>query len=305
MPLLTIDHVTQRFGGVIAVSDVSFEIEKGKKIGIIGPNGAGKTTLFNCLTGFYKPTSGNVIFHDTKDINLSKKRVDQITELGFARTFQNIRLFRDLTILDNIKIIGRTNFTADELNHIDAIVYPEKNQRNTDSPAAQPISSGSVQTNSDTQTAATQAMQAIPANNNAKQGNDKTPLVHIEQRYSVDKKGNKVDNFFRAWIMANVQANNDSAIIMKKKASKEYTKFAEELCLVAYPSASDDEKKAFEKEWRAFAREYIHACKTDKAYTTTLFGFVNMNEDDLVNKIISEIETVTQVYPKSIGLEDL
>ncbi|NLC64761.1 MAG: ABC transporter ATP-binding protein [Erysipelothrix sp.] len=104
MPLLKIDHVTQRFGGVIAVSDVSFEIEKGKKIGIIGPNGAGKTTLFNCLTGFYKPTSGNVIFHDTKDINLSKKRVDQITELGFARTFQNIRLFKDLTILDNIKI---------------------------------------------------------------------------------------------------------------------------------------------------------------------------------------------------------
>jgi len=134
---------------------------------------------------------------------------------------------------------------------------------------------------------------------------NKTPFVHIAQRYSTDKKGNKVDNFFRAWIMANVQANNDSAILIKKKAAKEYTKFAEDLCLVAYQSAADDEKKAFEKEWRAFAREYIHSCKTDKAYTTTLFGFVNMGEDELISKIITEVEIVTQRYPRSIGLEDL
>ena len=105
--------------------------------------------------------------------------------------------------------------------------------------------------------------------------------------------------------MANVQANNDSSIIIKKKAAKDYTKFAGELCLVAYQSASDEEKKSFEKEWHAFAKEYLHTCKTDKAYTTTLFGFVNMSDEDLTKKIITEIEIVSQKYPRSIGLEDL
>ena len=190
-------------------------------------------------------------------------------------------------ILDNIKIIGRTTFTADELNRIDAIIYPEKAQASvTPSPQAVPI-------------------QTVSTSSNAKQESDKTPFVHIAERYSVDKKGNKVDNFFRAWLMANVQANNDSAIIIKKRAAKDYTKFAKELCLVAYQTASDEEKKAFEKEWRAFSREYIHSCKTDKAYTTTLFGFVNMDEDDLTKKILTEIEIVSQRYPRSIGLEDL
>ncbi len=104
MTLLTIDHLTQRFGGIVAISDVNFKVEKGNKIGIIGPNGAGKTTLFNCLTGFYSPTEGSVTYHSDKDINLSKKKVHEITKLGFARTFQNIRLFKDLSLLDNIKI---------------------------------------------------------------------------------------------------------------------------------------------------------------------------------------------------------
>jgi len=201
-------------------------------------------------------------------------------------------------ILDNIKIIGRTNFTEDELQKIDAIVFPEKKQSDTPNVTTQttitPVSKN---------TTAPASLQAAADTTNSTSG--KTPLTHIEQRYSVDKKGEKVDNFFRAWIMANVQANNDSSIIIKKKAAKEYTKFADSLCLVAYQTASDEEKKAFEKEWRAFSREYLHTCKTDKAYTTTLFGFVNMSEDDLTNKIITEIETVAQRYPRSIGLEDL
>lgn len=201
-------------------------------------------------------------------------------------------------ILDNIKIIGRTNFTEDELKKIDAIVFPAKAEADTSKVNSQSIGNPGSQDNT---TSVTQTTAVNITNSDS----GKTPLVHIEQRYSVDKKGNKVDNFFRAWIMANVQANNDSAIILKKKAAKEYTKFAEDLCLVAYQSASDDEKKAFEKEWRAFAREYIHSCKTDKAYTTTLFGFVNMSEDELVTKIITEVEIVTQRYPRSIGLEDL
>lgn len=191
-------------------------------------------------------------------------------------------------ILDNIKIIGRTHFSEEELQKIDAVVFPDKFREAT------------VETKS---TIANSSVNA--ATDQTKSEAAKTPLVHIEQRYSVDKKGNKVDNFFRAWVMANVQANNDSAIIIKKKAAKEYTKFAKDLCLVAYQTASDEEKKAFEKEWHAFSREYLHTCKTDKAYTTTLFGFVNMDEDDLTSKILTEIETVAQKYPRSIGLEDL
>ncbi len=200
-------------------------------------------------------------------------------------------------ILDNIKIIGRTHFTDEELRKIDAIVFPEKKYATTSETDVSPAYA--------TMQPQSSASEIKSASSDLKAENGKTPFVHIKQRYSVDKKGNKVDNYFRAWIMANVQANNDSAIILKKKASKEYTRFAESLCLVAYQSATEDEKKALEKEWRAFAREYIHSCKTDKAYTTTLFGFVNMDEDDLTNKIFTEIEIVAQRYPRSIGLEDL
>src|SRR5690554_1760594 len=118
MTLLTIENLTQRFGGIVAVSDVNFTVDKGKKVGIIGPNGAGKTTLFNCLTGFYTPTTGNVIYHGHKDIYLNKKRVHEITALGFARTFQNIRLFKDLSLLDNIKIAMHESI---KYNKFDAI----------------------------------------------------------------------------------------------------------------------------------------------------------------------------------------
>src|SRR5215212_5054439 len=83
-------NITKAFGGLVAVDDVSFEIPEGSIVSIIGPNGAGKTTFFNILTGLYKPTSGRLIF-DGRDI--TRKRPDQITALGVARTFQNIRLF--------------------------------------------------------------------------------------------------------------------------------------------------------------------------------------------------------------------
>lgn len=121
MTLLSIKNLTQKFGGVVAVSDVSLDIEKGQKVGIIGPNGAGKTTFFNCLTGFYTPTEGKVIYHNEtlKPVELQKMRVDKITSLGFARTFQNIRLFKDLTLLENIKIAMDYNI---KYNHFDAIL---------------------------------------------------------------------------------------------------------------------------------------------------------------------------------------
>ncbi|MEO7753350.1 MAG: ABC transporter ATP-binding protein [Terracoccus sp.] len=99
--LLEVDDVTLRFGGVVALDQVSFEIRKGEILGLIGPNGAGKTTCFNVMTGVYQPTSGGVRFKGTA---LGKRKKFQITKLGIARTFQNIRLFANMTALENVMV---------------------------------------------------------------------------------------------------------------------------------------------------------------------------------------------------------
>jgi len=103
MPLLKIFGLTQRFGGLQALSDFSFQMEEFQLVGLIGPNGAGKTTVFNIVSGFYKPTEGGVVF-DHKPINGMKPH--QITALGMARTFQNIRLWNNMTVLDNLRLAG-------------------------------------------------------------------------------------------------------------------------------------------------------------------------------------------------------
>jgi branched-chain amino acid transport system ATP-binding protein len=100
---MRVEHVTKEFGGLVAVSDVSIEIPRHSIVSIIGPNGAGKTTLFNILTGLYKPSAGRITFGDRE---ITGKRPDIITSLGVARTFQNIRLFRAMTALENV-IVGR------------------------------------------------------------------------------------------------------------------------------------------------------------------------------------------------------
>jgi branched-chain amino acid transport system ATP-binding protein len=102
MPLLKVDRVTKRFGGLEAVKDVSFEVEEGQIFAIIGPNGAGKTTLFNLFTGLLSFTAGSVHFKDHELRNLPPH---QITRLGICRTFQNICLFNNMTVLDNV-IVG-------------------------------------------------------------------------------------------------------------------------------------------------------------------------------------------------------
>jgi branched-chain amino acid transport system ATP-binding protein len=99
--IYTATDVTKAFGGLVAVDGVSFDIPEGKIVSIIGPNGAGKTTFFNILTGLYKPTSG-VLEFDGKD--MTRKRPDQITHAGVARTFQNIRLFGTMTATENVMI---------------------------------------------------------------------------------------------------------------------------------------------------------------------------------------------------------
>ena len=99
--LLEVDHVTLRFGGVVALNDVSFSLRKGEIFGLIGPNGAGKTTCFNAMTGVYRPTSGGIRFNGESIVG---KKKHEITRGGIARTFQNVRLFPEMTALENVMV---------------------------------------------------------------------------------------------------------------------------------------------------------------------------------------------------------
>ncbi len=101
MALLEARRVIKKFGGLMAVNEVDFTIEPGSIVSIIGPNGAGKTTFFNCITGIYKPEGGQITFDGH---TLVGHRPDQITALGIARTFQNIRLFANMTVLENVLV---------------------------------------------------------------------------------------------------------------------------------------------------------------------------------------------------------
>jgi branched-chain amino acid transport system ATP-binding protein len=99
--LLEVDNVTLRFGGVVALNEVSFSLRKGEIFGLIGPNGAGKTTCFNAMTGVYRPTSGGIYFQGESIVG---KKKHEITRGGIARTFQNVRLFPEMTALENVMV---------------------------------------------------------------------------------------------------------------------------------------------------------------------------------------------------------
>jgi branched-chain amino acid transport system ATP-binding protein len=99
--LLEVDHVTLAFGGVVALNDVTFNLYEGEILGLIGPNGAGKTTCFNVMSGVYKPTSGEVRF---KGERVSGRKPHQISRMGISRTFQNIRLFPEMTAIENVMV---------------------------------------------------------------------------------------------------------------------------------------------------------------------------------------------------------
>ena len=101
MALLSVANVTQRFGGIVALDDVSFDAEQGEIVGLIGPNGAGKTTAFNVITRLYTPDEGEVLFDGESLLRTPPHRVIQS---GIARTFQNVELFRSLTVLDNVRV---------------------------------------------------------------------------------------------------------------------------------------------------------------------------------------------------------
>jgi len=99
--LLEASHISKVFGGLVAVNDVEFRVPPKAIVSLIGPNGAGKTTFFNCLTGLYKPTTGRVVFAGN---DITAKRADLVTRAGIARTFQNIKLFRTMTSIENVQV---------------------------------------------------------------------------------------------------------------------------------------------------------------------------------------------------------
>jgi len=118
MALMRIIDLTMRFSGITAIENLSFDVEEGSVTSLIGPNGAGKTSVFNCITGFYKATSGNILFGGESLINLKPYK---ITHKGIIRTFQNVRLFKNITVLENVMSgahsISRQMITGALLRH--------------------------------------------------------------------------------------------------------------------------------------------------------------------------------------------
>jgi branched-chain amino acid transport system ATP-binding protein len=112
-PLLEVSGLTMRFGGLLAVNGVNLTVNKGQVVSMIGPNGAGKTTVFNCLTGFYAPTDGKILFHGEEIQGLPGF---QISRKGMIRTFQHVRLFKEMTVVENLLVAQHrhlnTNFIA-------------------------------------------------------------------------------------------------------------------------------------------------------------------------------------------------
>lgn len=113
--MLKLENLTIKFGGLVAVNNVSFEIPKGSIFGLIGPNGAGKTTCFNMITGVYRPTSGKVIFNNEE---IQGMQPYKINELGIARTYQNINLFKKMSVLENVMVGCHTKSSSGLMSSI-------------------------------------------------------------------------------------------------------------------------------------------------------------------------------------------
>jgi len=122
-PLLRAERVTKRFGGLVAVDEIDFEIPLRAIVSLIGPNGAGKTTFFNIVAGLYKPTSGRILFEDRV---ISVQAPHRITAFGIARTFQNIRLFQNMTALENVMVGRHTRMRA---SPFEAILHTGRERR--------------------------------------------------------------------------------------------------------------------------------------------------------------------------------
>jgi branched-chain amino acid transport system ATP-binding protein len=109
MAVLTVKNLSRTFGGIVAVADINMEVEKGQIAGVIGPNGAGKTTFFNLLTGIYTPSTGEIKYELDKTISNKSLKPHKIAGYGISRTFQNVRLFKEMTVLENVLLGYHSN----------------------------------------------------------------------------------------------------------------------------------------------------------------------------------------------------
>src|SRR5689334_2368095 len=109
-PLLAVRDVSVVFGGIIALNGVTFDMHKGQILGLIGPNGAGKTTLFNCLSRLYQPSSGDILMEGA---SILTRPAHKIAEIGIGRTFQNVALFPNLSVMDNVRIGCHSRTSSD------------------------------------------------------------------------------------------------------------------------------------------------------------------------------------------------
>ena len=126
-PLLAVRDVVVRFGGIVALDSISFDLPAGRILGLIGPNGAGKTTLFNCLSRLYTPAAGDIRFEGASILDRPPHR---IAEIGIGRTFQNLALFRGMSVLDNVLVGGHTRTRSDFLS--DALGLPGVRRQDRD-----------------------------------------------------------------------------------------------------------------------------------------------------------------------------
>lgn len=126
--VLTAKELTRRFGGVVAVNNLSFSVSQGEIFGFIGPNGAGKTTLFNLITGLIPPSSGELIYQGQV---ISQLKPHQIARLGIARTFQNIRLFGELSVLDNVIIARHLHTQSNIMDGVLGLPLAVKEEENS------------------------------------------------------------------------------------------------------------------------------------------------------------------------------
>jgi len=127
--ILVANGMTKRFGGLVAVDHLDFHIPRGAIASIIGPNGAGKTTFFNCITGFYQIDEGTIVFDDNR---INGKSPDQITRAGIARTFQNIRLFNNMTAIENIMVGQEPHLKSSWLGSIFGMPSTQKENRESE-----------------------------------------------------------------------------------------------------------------------------------------------------------------------------
>lgn len=125
--VLKINHISKNFGGISALTDVSFSINEGEIYGLIGPNGAGKTTMFNLITNIFSPSSGEIIFNED---NITGIKPHKITEKGICRTYQNIRLFTQMSALENVMVGGHCRSESGVMRSVFRTKYQRSEEKN-------------------------------------------------------------------------------------------------------------------------------------------------------------------------------